>query len=170
MAGAALLQPPKSSSALIFGALVASNPPLAKPLSAEVLLPHPKSVVAADAVGGDLMADALGTAGAGSGVAHASLEPQGSAFEKPERPAIFPWVMLTIVGAGCEGGVRAERLNAEFTFIGCELLLVGASAGEDSEKLNRSSMPELEVVFVATGGAPDAELKSPKPLEELSVR
>jgi hypothetical protein len=31
-------------------------------------------------------------------------------------------------------------------------------------------MPELEVVFVATGGAPDAELKSPKPLEELSVR
>ena len=152
--GAALFQPPKSSSALIFGV-------------------HPKPVWAAGCVEADLIVEVLGTeteGAAGSGVAQASLEPQGSATEKVEKPVVAPSFMPEEVGAGCKGAAGAERLNAELVFEGVESLLLGAVAGVDSEKSKRSFIPELVIGFVVCAPVLDAELKSPNPLEELSVR
>ena len=125
--GAALLQPPKSSSGATFGTGCEVLP---KPLPnvddwvldlAGVPPQAEKSV--------DIGIDGFRAAGAGSGfgavvvaegsgVAHASLEPQASLlFEKLEN---------VLVGAGracvvgfdmaCEGAAGAERLKAEFMF------------------------------------------------------
>ena len=48
----------------------------------------------------------------GSGVAQASLEPQGSTLEKFEKAFVLADVAVGFVGA-CEEGVGAERLKAE---------------------------------------------------------
>lgn len=87
--GTALLHPPKSSSSLIFGGLLAAKLlTLPRPLFVLVAeLPQPKSVFVADVVGGDLT-----TVESGSGVVHTSLDPQGS----------IP-VRLESAGAGCCG-------------------------------------------------------------------
>ena len=100
---AALVQPPKSSSSVIFG--VARRPfPLA-PLGPEAGLdddeapPHDeKSIVVAmdGAFPAGLVVDVV--LAAGSGVAQASLEPQGSALERLTNA--FAWVALEAAGFG----------------------------------------------------------------------
>lgn len=170
MTGAALFQPPKSSSALIFGGPVTPNPPLPpRPLFVDMELPQPNSGFAADLEGEDLILDALEAAGA-SDVAHASLEAHGSTVEKDDRPDVLPWLVCVAIDAGWEGGAGAERLNAEFMLDGGEVMLLVEGAGVDSEKSNRSFRPEVVVDFGARDPVPGAELKSPKPLEELTVR
>lgn len=121
-------------------------------------------------MGGEgLKAVALGTAGAGSGVAHASLEPHGSAVEKVEREDVWPWFVGAAIDVGWDEGVGEERLNAEFMFDGGEAMVLVEGAGVDSEKSNRSFRPEVAADLVAREPVPGAELKSPKPLEELGV-
>ena len=80
MAGVALFQPPKSSSGATFGTvgMVDVLPPV-------VLPPQPKSLVDAACIDGDLLCFILGAGTDGSAMAHASLEPQASAFENPEN-------------------------------------------------------------------------------------
>lgn len=170
MTVAALFQPPKSSSALIFGGPVAPNPPLPlRPLFADMELPQPNSGFAADLEGEDLILDALGPAGT-SGVDHASLEAHGSTVEKVESPDVLPWRVCVAIDAGWEGGAGAERLNAEFMLDGAAVMLLVEGAAAESEKSNMSFRPEVVVDFGARGPVPGVELKSPKPLEELTVR
>lgn len=78
------------------------------PLALEVP-PSAKSDEGAE-TGGDLTVGALGV-GAGSGVAHASFEPHGSALEKPEK-------VLLVVDDGFDigfggGAVGADRLKVD---------------------------------------------------------
>lgn len=85
--GAALLQPPKSSSWVTVGCVDALVP---------VLLPHPPKSSEIDVVGGALYVDVgedsvwvgvgAGLAGSGSGVLHASLEPHASILFKAPKP------------------------------------------------------------------------------------
>ncbi len=114
--------------------------------------------------------EVLGIEEAGSGVAHASFEPQGSIVEKFERPDVLAWLVLAIIGAGCAEGAGVERLNAELMVLGGAMAVLGPDTGFDSDKSKRSFMPELVVDFVVNGEAPDPELMSPNPLVELSVR
>lgn len=65
------------------GAAGAPKPPLPKPPFVVVLAPQGSSVGAE--TGGALTDGDVLAAGAGSGVAQASLEPQASLFEKPEK-------------------------------------------------------------------------------------
>ena len=170
MTGAALFQPPKSSSALVFGALVVPNPPLpARAMFADMALAQPVSDLTADFEGENAIVVALGAEEAGSGVAHASLEAHGSAVEKVENPDVSLWATLEDIDAG-GGGIGAERLNAEFMLDGGGLMLLVGGAAVVSEKSNRSFKPEVAVDFVPRDLVSDAELKAPKPLEELRVR
>ena len=132
-------------------------------------MPQPISGFAADLDGEDLRGVTLGGAGAGSGVAHASLEAHGSAVEKVERMDVLPWFVFEAIDVGWEGGAGAERLNAEFMLDAGEVMFLVDGAGVESEKSKRSFRPEVAVGFVARDPVPVAELKSPKPPEELSV-
>lgn len=148
--GAALLHPPKSSSALICGDVV---------FAAE---PHPGDFGAAacEAVVVVLLEPP-----------HASFVPQASRFDKPENPGAAAGCALGC----CGGGAGEERLKAELRLIEGEATagLGGAEgAGAGVEKPNGSPIPELELAAglggaVAVVGAKD--VKSPKPLDELKV-
>ena len=149
--GAALLHPPKSSSALIRGDVV---------FAAE---PHPGDFGAAvcEAVVVVVLLEPP----------HASFVPQASRFDKPENLGAAAGCAL-----GCCGtGAGVERLKAELRLIEGEAAagLGGAEgAGAGVEKPNRSPIPELELAAglggaVVVVGAKDA--KSPKPLDELKV-
>ena len=125
--GAALLQPPKSSSGATFGTgcEVLPNPlPNVDDWVLELAAVPPQAEKSVDiGIDGFRAAEAALGFGAvvvaeGSGVAHASLEPQASLlFEKLEN---------VLVGAGCacvagfdmacEGAAGAERLKAELMF------------------------------------------------------
>lgn len=122
VAGAALLHPPKSSSGVTFGGTCDVLP---KPLpnaddwvfAGAGVPPHAEK---SDDIGIDgALAGAAGFgAGAevvvvGSGVAHASLDPQASILEKPEE--VVDWAGGAGFGAGCDEGAAAERLNGELT-------------------------------------------------------
>lgn len=78
------------------------------------LPPQAESFEGRDTAGG-LAVGAFAGTGAGSGVAHASLEPHASVSAKPENE------LLTFdgaIGAGLAcGGAGAERLNAELRLI-----------------------------------------------------
>lgn len=124
---AALLQPPNSSSGATFGA---GCDVLLKPLpnvddwvfeAAGVPPQAEKSL--------DIGIDGFRAAGAGlgfgavvvaegSGVAHASLEPQASLlFEKLENAFVGAGCASAAgFGMGCEGAAGAERLKAELMF------------------------------------------------------
>lgn len=108
--GAALLQPPKSSSAVTLGGACEPKPPLPKPPLDEAAVPHAKSFEEVE-IGGDLNDGASFVVGAGSGVAHASFEPQASLLANPEK------ALLAVddgLGAdfGCEGA-GADKLKAD---------------------------------------------------------
>ena len=115
----------------------------------------------------------------GSGVAHASLEPQGSSlFEKPEN-ALLEAVCADAAGfgAGCEGAAGAERLKAELMFaddtgagVGAWAFLGAVLGGPGSEKPNRSLEALMVAGWVGAGGGADAKLKSPKSFEALGAR
>ena len=133
LTGAALLQPPKSSSGATFAVGFETLPnslPNADDWvfeAAGVLPQAEKSVdIGMDGFGGGagLGFGALVVA-EGSGVAHASLEPQGSSlFEKLENALLVAaWEDADGFGAGCEGAAGAERLKAEL------MLADGADAG-----------------------------------------
>lgn len=124
--GAALLHPPKSSSGATFG-VDCEVPP--KPLSnaddlvfeaAGVPPQAEKSVdIGIDGFRGTAAGLGLGAVVVvdGSGVAHASLEPQASLFEKLEKALVAAGcVVVAGFGAVCEGAAGAERLKAELMF------------------------------------------------------
>lgn len=125
--GAALFQPPKSSSGATFGIGCEALPkslPNAVFEAAGVLPQAEKSV---DIGIEEFWAEAAGLGfGAvvvveGSGVAQASLEPQASLlFEKLEN-ALVPAGCAGAAGFGasCEGAAGAERLKAELMFGAC---------------------------------------------------
>lgn len=114
----------------------------------------------------------------GSGVAHASLEPQGSSlFEKLEN-ALLVAVRADAAGfgAGCEGAAGVERLKAELMFAdgadagaGTWDFLVAVLVGAGSEKPKRSFEALVAGLVDARAGA-DAKLKSPKSFEALGVK
>lgn len=101
VSGAAVFQPPKSSSAAILGGegftgeneeapkppppgdcMLLKPPPASNPALGAGELPQPKSPTVADDTEGDLTLDCVcGVGGVGSGVAHALLDAHGSAVE-----------------------------------------------------------------------------------------
>lgn len=108
------------------------------------------------------------------GVAQASVEPQASMFEKPEKPDVAAGAGA---GFGWDGGAGEERLKAEFIDAGGDVTVgLGAAVVVDEgiERSKRSPMPdEVLAAGLDTGaeGVDDVnEEKSPKPLEELKVR
>lgn len=168
VSGAALFQPPKSSSAAIFGVCLEVLPP---PGFEELIgLPHDeKSLVVVMAA--DLTSILGFEVAEGSGVAQALSEPQGSSLENPENVLELTAATGADFGAGCETDLGAERLKAESrveeggggfeAMVGCE--------GAGSEKLKRSSEAPLATDFV-TGAVVDAKLKSPSPFDVLGDR
>lgn len=160
--GAALLQPPKSSSAVTFGGACEPKPTLPKPPLEEGPVPHGKSFEEV-VIGGDLNDGAPLVVGAGSGVAHASFEPQASLLENPEKALL---AADDAIGAdfGCEGA-GADRLNADCRLIDGEeaFWVTGAGAGADGdESPKRSFGATAEAGFVVCLGGLVAKLKSPK--------
>ena len=124
----------------------------------------PKSIwgdlAAVESLGCDLLA------AGGSGVAHASLEPQASAVDKFEKDVVVVAGARGVdFGAGCAG---AERLKAEL------MVEVGGAAAFGGEGLEKSKrLLEVLVVVGCSGGGGDvvvAKLKSPKTSEELVLR
>lgn len=112
--GAALLQPPKSSSAITFGGACEPVPPLPKPPFDGAAVPHAKSFE----IGDDLNDGASVVVGAGSGVAHASFEPQASLLEIPEKA-----LLAVDDGLGADFGCAsagADRLKADCRLMGFE--------------------------------------------------
>ena len=175
IAGAALVQPPKSSSGATFGGpcKLSPSPPLSpNPLSLDGLPPHPKSFAAAETAGGGFVVFGFGAMAVGSGVAHASFEPHASTLENPDKDGALVWVGGADFGTECKGAAGADRLNADLTSE--EILegigaFVGSGECEELEKLNESfesPFAGLGTMNVGLG----AELKSPKPLEELKIR
>ena len=117
----------------------------------------------------------------GSGVAHASLEPQASLlFEKLENALVAAGCAGAAgFAAVCEGAVGAERLKAELMFVdgadagagaGTGALLGAAVDGVGSEKSKRSLEALVVVGLVDAGVGGDAKLKSPKSFEALGVK
>lgn len=115
----------------------------------------------------------------GSGVAHASLEPQASLlFEKLENALVDAGCAdAAVFGAVCDGAVGAERLKAELMFedgagagVGAAVLVGAALGGVGSEKSKRSfeALVAAGLVDAETGG--DAKLKSPKSFDALGVK
>ena len=89
--GAALLHPPKSSSAVIFGGACEAKPPF----EAE-LCPQTESFDGAD-IGWGLGSGAFAMVEGGSGAAHASFEPHASVSPNPANES-----------SGIGGAVRAD--------------------------------------------------------------
>ena len=115
----------------------------------------------------------------GSGVAHASLEPQGSSlFEKLENALVVAvWVDDAGFGAACEGAAGAERLKAELILAEGAVAGVGAwgffevmTGGAGSENPKRSFEALVAAGWVGAGAGADAKLKSPKSLEALGAK
>lgn len=115
----------------------------------------------------------------GSGVAHASLEPQASVlFEKPENALVLAGgADAADFGVGCEGAAGAERLKAELIFAdggdagtGAWAFLGAALGGVGSEKSKRSFEVLVVAGLVDAGAGGDAKLKSPKSFEALGVK
>ena len=125
--GAALLQPPKSSSGATFGtgcevlpkplsnvddrvSGLAGVPPQAEK-SVDIGIDGFRAAEAAFGFGAVVVAE-------GSGVAHASLEPQASLlFEKLENVLVGAGcACVAVFDVACEGAAGAERLKAELMF------------------------------------------------------
>lgn len=183
--GAALLQPPKSSSIATFGVgcevlpkplpstddwvfEAAGVPPQAEK-SVDIGIDGFRAGVTGLGFGAVVVAE-------GSGVAHASLEPQASLlFAKLENElALAGWTDAAGFGAGCEGAAGAERLKAELdgadAGAGAGGFLGAALGGVGSEKSKRSFEALVVAGLVDAGTEGDAKLKSPKSLEALGAR
>jgi hypothetical protein len=167
--GAALVQPPKSSSAATVGVGL-GGAPQPDPMSLAVNVSGTFIIEAADGVAA---AGAGAGSGTGSGVLHA-FPPHGSMF------AGSTLADGALAGDVCLGGAEGcitglERLNAEFISccgdgaLGCgggEETAAGAGGGE--ERPNRSFDKEEDGGFGFVG---DAKPPKPKscPLEEIEV-
>ncbi len=169
VSGAALLQPPKSSSAAILG--VSLKLLLAPKFDFVVVVEFPqdeKSLVVV--IAGDLVS-ALGfDAVEGSGVAQALSEPQGSSLENPEKAFVLTGATGADLAAGCEtgAGAGAERLKAELKFEGAGFEDIVGCDGKGSEKSKRSLEGVIVGCFVI-GAVFEVKLKSPRPFEAPGV-
>ena len=185
--GTALLQPPKSSSGATFGVGFETLPnslPNADDWVFEAAGVLPQAEKSVD-IGMDGFRGGAGLGfGAlvveeGSGVAHASLEPQGSSlFEKLGNALLVAvWEDAAGFGAGCEGAAGAERLKAELMLVDGADAEVGAwgflgalLGGAGSENPKRSFEALVVAGWVGAGVGADAKLKSPKSLEALGAK
>lgn len=160
--GAALLHPPKSSSAVTFGvAPTVLNPP---PPPGTILVfandppePHPPKLPELVCVGATL--DGL----VGFAEPQASFDPQASLFAHP----------LICAGGDCGlgGGAGDERLKTEVDWGGGDAIVCfgwAGGCGDGAEKSKRSPSAELAFVLETGVGIPGAESKAPNPLDELN--
>ena len=115
----------------------------------------------------------------GSGVAHASLDPQGSSlFEKLGNALVVAVLAVAAgFGAACEGAAGAERLKAELILADGAVAGVGAwgflevvMGGAGSENPKRSFEALVVAGWIGAGAGADAKLKSPKSLEALGAK
>ena len=185
--GAALLQPPKSSSGATFGVgceVLPKSLPDVDDWVFEAAGVPPQAEKSVDIGIDGFRAGAIGfgfgavVVAEGSGVAHASLDPQASLlFEKLEN-ALVAAGCAEAAGfeAGCDGAVGAERLKAELmvedgagTGVGAGTFVGAALGGLGSEKSKRS-FEALVAAGLVGAGAGDAKLKSPKSFEALGVK
>ena len=185
--GAALLQPPKSSSGATFGVGFETLPNSLPNtddwvFEAAGVFPQAEKSVDIGMVGfrggAGLGFGALVVA-EGSGVAHASLEPQGSSlFEKLENAVLVAfWADGAGFGVGCEGAAGAERLKAELMLaegadagVGAWGFLGAVMGGAGSENPKRSFEALVVADWIGAGDGADAKLKSPKSLEALGAK
>lgn len=79
--------------------------------------PQPKLLVVADVAEGDFMVLVCGVGAADSVLAHASLDPQGSDVEKPEKELLVGGADDWTAGWYCVGGFDADRLKTEATLV-----------------------------------------------------
>ena len=109
----------------------------------------------------------------GSGVDHASFEPQASEFESPAK---LLELLFWVVDAGLEGawivGAGVERLNGELKVdVGAGAgAFCGAGAGGGSAMSKRSFEIVAVAGFEGTVDESDAKLKSPKSFESSDER
>lgn len=167
--GAALFHPPKSSSAAIFGGSLKLFPPPKFDVVAE--LPQDEKSLVIVATAGDLLSGFVFVLAAGSGLAQALFEPQGSSLAKPEKVLELAGASEADLAAGWEGGAGADRLNAELRLMEGAAGLEGMADrdGKGSEKSNRL----LEALFVdgfVVGVVVLAKSKSPRLFDALDVR
>lgn len=172
--GAALVHPPKSSSAATVGACF-------EPPDVEAVAPQPAPMSLAVRVSGTFIIDGPegSAAGAGSGVLQALPPPQGSMLAGSAL-AIDAVVadMLDFGAADTGAGTGGLRLKAAFSSF-CGEIAVGAGgedtldgatgAGDDSPK--RSLDNDEDGGGFGLDGGGDAKLVNPesKPLEEIDV-
>lgn len=164
--GTALLQPPKSSSAVTCVVIAFAPKPAPAPL-----VPQPKSFALEVGKGWDLRVDIeVVVPFAGSSVLHASFEPHGSTFERTEPTPDMVVLRVLLVGAGvfgCEGALGVDRLKAELMFgvaAFAGLLVAGCPDAAEKSKSPPKSVLALGLCGDAVVGEL-AEVKSPKPLD-----
>ena len=184
--GAALLQPPKSSSGATFGVgceELPKPPPNADEWALEVAGVPPQAEKSEDIGIDAFRAGAAGlgfgavVVAEGSGLAHASLEAQASLLlEKLENAVVAAGCADGGFGAGCEGAAGAERLKAELMLEDVVGAGIGACdfgaalGGVGSEKSKRSLEALVVPDLVDAGAGEGAKLKSPKSFEELGAK
>lgn len=172
--GAALVQPPKSSSAATARAGL-------EPADADGA-PQPAPMSLAVRVSGIFIIEEVAgaVAGAGSGVFHALPPPQGSMLAG-RALAMDAVVADTLdLGAGAETGAGAGELRLKAAFNSCcgevaddasgdDTLAEETGAGEDSPKRSLDNEEDGGGGFGLDGG--DAKLVNPesKPLDEIEV-
>ena len=145
--GAELLHPPKSSSGVILGGPEFDCP---NPLLVEATWlvtgsdpPHAEKsfcIVIAAGFTGALAFGLIVSAGAGSGVDHASLDPQASELEKAPKFADGAFWVEAVFFAVSEGAAAAERLKGEarLAFLLVSILSGAEKMGAGSSMLKRS--------------------------------
>lgn len=173
LVGAALVQPPKSSSAVTSGCVVGLDGTLQPaPMSLDVSLSGIFMVADTEEPGASV------AAGAGSGVLHGSLAQGSILTEERTLPILDVDVDVVVAGSGAGGGFVVaepeERLNAELIVgsangdvalgAGAEVVVVTTGAA----KSKRSSEAD-GVVFVRTGDVGFVGTLKPLALDEIEV-
>ena len=146
--GGALFQPPKSSSAVTLGPLVAvCMPPLPLPEVKSPLLPQPKSLL----IGADVVTATFEMFD--SGVLHTSSEPQASVPPQPAPDDALAAVAVVVRGGAadlCVGWVE-ERLKMD---------AVGAGAAAFADGDTIDSVAEKSKISLLFGTAAEEKMKS----------
>ena len=177
--GPALLQPPKSSSGVTLGGPEGALPnPLLVDTWCEIGSDPPQAeksfcIAIAGAFGGLAGLGLAVTAGVGSGVDQASLDPQASALEKaPKFEGFGSCGADAFFEVLSTGAATEERLNGEArsgAFAGAEAL--GAGGVETASLISKRPFEGFGAEGLEGAGAGlGAKLKSPKSLDSSGER